>query len=170
MPPPTQVNAANLRTDQELRVVSFAGFNRDVLDVCEDVSMRGTLIPDADAREVLASIQHHGEEMWKGVQSKQKGSRSVVKLGRPCGEQFADRKPFAVCSDEVIAQAMAAFRGTTVYYSFANVFRSDFAMRKCLEHNGSWRTMSRDSDEFREAQLRFEAAGVPGEPKELPRH
>jgi hypothetical protein len=56
----------------------------------------------------------------------------------------------------VVQSKLKGVVGRVSHFSFATVFNSDWAMRECLQMGGQWAAVSRDSDEFRAAQLRFD--------------
>jgi hypothetical protein len=104
--------------------------------------------------------------MWKEFSSKkQRRGVTLTRLAQSCSEQFSDRRAFGVCAAMPMSKAKEtadadasrrALTGRIAHYSFDDVFRSDWAMRECLENGGKWEALSRDSDEFRHAQLRHD--------------
>ena len=135
-----------------ISALSVAVFDHDDLVECEDFEVGGTPNPDADLNALTAEVKKRADDVWKGL-SKQQGSRESTRLQRSCIDQFRDRKAFATCS---MVADNAVVRAKWSYYSFPNVFRNDGAMKECIKSKGTWEALSRESDEFREAQLRFD--------------
>jgi hypothetical protein len=95
-----------------------------------------------------------------------------VILPKPCAEQFAGMTPLASC--RVVPGREPADDGVFVertfditYYRYADVFDSHAAMKKCLEHTGSWQAVAVDSDEYRRARLARHAGQAMGLAKQL---
>jgi hypothetical protein len=144
-------------------VLSIAGFEHDDLVECNDMEVR--LPPtDADVSGRAAKIKAFADDAWGRI--KPVGARLPTRLQRPCAEQFRDRKAFAVCSD-VSGDKDGRIRARVFHYSFADVFRSDAAMKECIEQSGTWDAMSRESREFHEAQLRFDTLEAQRQMKKL---
>jgi len=134
-------------------VVSVAVFNGDSLFECVDIEA-------INASDVSALA----EKAWKGMSgNKQNKGTTLTRLGASCATQFSDRRPFAVCTLPT-GSVNGSAAGTTVAtkintrsltFSFSDVFKSDSLLKDCLKAGGKWESMARDSQEFREAQMRF---------------
>jgi hypothetical protein len=160
-PPPPPLAPSQPST---VRIISFASFDHSDLVECDDVEIVGTLKPDASAASFEAEVKTLADGIWKSL--KPVGTRIPTRLQRSCAEQFTDRRPFATCSD-VALWDQQMLRGRLLHYAFADVFRSDWAMKECIERSGTWKATSRESEEFREAQLRFDALEAQRQLKKL---
>src|SRR5206468_2678631 len=123
-------------------LLTFAGFKNDVLIECDEILVR-ELKPDASATAAADALWNAMEKM----REKEKDT-TVTRLARTCGEQFRDRKPFGVCHDIAFGKNAKGIRANIYHFAFAAVFKSDWAMRECLESGGDWKAMSKDSPEF----------------------
>lgn len=132
--------------------VSFAAFKGTDLVECDDVVASKVVYRDVDP----ALLRQAADELWAAFKAPDKGS-TATRLNKSCGEQFPDRLPFGVCEDQPIRNDIL---GTVAHYSFADVFRSDWAMKECLENKGHWTSMPRQSRSFIEAQMRFDQADI----------
>jgi hypothetical protein len=136
-------------------LISVAEFDHENLVDCEDFGLLGTTRPDADATQAAAVLGAIADLAWNQL-PKPLGSRTRTRLQHPCEEQFADRRAFGTCSDLAIPNLDLNARGRILHYAFADVFRSDSAMKACIEKSGTWTALSRESAELREAQRRFD--------------
>jgi hypothetical protein len=136
-------------------LVSVAAFDHDTLVECEDFSLLGTPRPDADATEGAAILRGIGDAVWKDLPNPG-GSRTRKRLQHPCEEQFPDRRAFGTCSDLPNPNLDLNARTRRLHYAFADVFKSDVAMKACIAKSGTWNALSKESAELRAAQLRFE--------------
>jgi hypothetical protein len=141
-------------------LLAFAGFKNDDLVECDELDVPQPAKAGADLKAVA-------DQLWASFKKPKDTSIVMTRLQRSCGEQFPDRKPFAVCSDPVLFKDVPALHARVSHFSFANVFRSDGMMRECLELGGTWSSMSRTSDEFGEAQLRFDTLDAQKQMKKL---
>jgi hypothetical protein len=161
-PPPPSTQAPSPADAKPVRVLvlAFAGFKNDDLVECDELDVPQPTKPGAD-------IKGGADQLWASFKKPKDPSVTMVRVQRSCAEQFPDRKPFGVCADSVLLKSMPALHARVAHFSFANVFRSDWAMRECLEEGGSWSAMSRTSDEFHEAQLRFDTLDAQRQMKKL---
>jgi hypothetical protein len=158
---PAQRQPAQTRPQGPIRILSFAAFQHDELIECDDLE-----IPQQKAGTDLKSAS---DQIWNAF-NKPKGTQVITRLPHSCADQFSDRPPFGTCKDVGVVKDAPGLRGRIGHYSFADVFRSDWAMRECLESGGRWSSMRRDSPEFREAQLRFDALQMQHRMDKLAKH
>jgi hypothetical protein len=147
------VPSAGMETLKSARV----HFEGDQLDECVDLDFRMTApaTPPANwheiAHKILAfTLNQSAEKAGKP------GAKKTIDLQKSCAEQFSDRKPFATCTMTrriEVDQGTIDMEGRSHRYLFETVFLSDAAMKECLGVGAKWDSMSRDSDEFRMAQL-----------------
>jgi hypothetical protein len=165
----TAPSSADVATeDRSIQLSSAcAVFEGDQLDECIDLNFR------AEASGTVGSVdwRQRAEKTFATFKAKifgqKSGAKKVIKLEKSCAEQFSDRKPFATCTTPQIpypGDAGAADNVTGALqlrsnrYMFETVFLSDGAMKECLGVGWKWEAVSRDSDEFRMAQLQDSTA------------
>ena len=130
-------------------VLSFAAFKGDDMVECDEFS--------AVTAKPAADIAAAADALWKSFQPGKADGGTVTRLSRPCAEQFSDRPPFGSCVGYAIWKDAPGLRASTFHYAFGDVYRSDWAMKECLNMGGAWSSIPRTSEQFREAQLRFDA-------------
>lgn len=143
VPAGTPVQASSGPTTQR---ISFAGFDGDLLEECNDVELpRVVRLPDGGSHDPAQGLQ---EFLQKGAL---KGS--LVKLNKPCAEQFRDRPPLATCAFEG-SNPILPMRGQISHYSYKRIFESDAMMKECLSTwKGTWEVIPKDSDAFHRAEI-----------------
>lgn len=137
-------------------------FEGDQLDECVDFNIRmtatGTGVP-ADWRE---QAKKTFAALSASMSKTKPGEKKTIEISKSCAEQFSDRKPFATCTippkQENANQVFSEMHLRGARYMFETVFLSDGAMKECLGAGGKWEAVSRDSDEFRMAQLQDSTA------------
>ncbi|HVV49876.1 MAG TPA: hypothetical protein VHO06_09470 [Polyangia bacterium] len=143
-------------------LLALAAFKNDELVECDDLEGTGQIKPGAD-------IKAASDQLWGAFKKPKDSTVVTTRLQRKCSEQFQDRKPFAVCSNPLMVKDVPGLHVRISHYSFANVFRTDGLMRECMQLGGEWSAMSRTSDEFREAELRFDTLEAQKQVKTLMR-
>lgn len=127
--------------------LSFAAFQDDTLVECNDIEFpQTTRLPDGG---IVDPAQNFEKVITEG-----QPDASVLKLNRSCSEQFHDHPALATCSVEYRGRTAVA-HGSSAFYSFNDVFRSDHRMKECLSMHGSWQAVSRDSETFRRAENEY---------------
>ncbi len=121
---------------------SLAKLTAGILDECVDVSFQGE---PADAGPNWDPTA----DFVKGAKRKDK---DVMVVPKGCAVQFADRTPLAVCSFEK-EQKGVRVAYTSNRYLFEDVGLSDTAMKECIEMGADWKSVPRDSKEWRAAKL-----------------
>jgi hypothetical protein len=131
-------------------LLAFAAFKSDDLVECDDIELAGAALKKG------ADLKGAADQLWTSFSRPKDAALTMARLTRSCEDQFADRRPFGTCTDWAPWKPAPALRARTLHFSFPEVFRSDWAMRECLENGGQWSSLPRISQEFREAQLRFD--------------
>ncbi len=136
---------------------SVAKFVKDTLNECVDFTIQ--LAPPVDAGADWKPPS--SEKLAEQVSNLFKNDKSVLRISKPCAEQFSDRTALASCS---ATQNVTSQRGDAVtvqilsrYYDFSNLDEDDLYMKQCLELHGDWQAVSRESNEYRRARLRANA-------------
>ena len=148
-PPPPPAGPTPAAGPVAVTILVFAAFKNDNLSECDEVFVKSPKPLSADAGAAVTAM---ADAFWESL-AKKKGDTTITRLSRSCEEQFRDRKPFGVCFDTTINKDAAQIRGNIRHFSFGAGFKSDWAMRECLESGGRWESMSRDSPEFLQAKL-----------------
>ena len=130
--------------------VSVANFTKDTrLDECDDFTV--TVPPEVDGGEetLMKALDGLSQNILKG---KKKG---LSKIGRPCSEQFRTAHVLATC---VVHQDVKGDSGTALsldvaarYYNLDTLTSNDRYMKDCIDMQGDWQAVEKDSDEYREA-------------------
>lgn len=133
-------------------LLSFAAFRKDSLAECNEFYVDGPPKPGSN-------LGAAGDAIWKTVVQPQiQKNATVTRLTKTCGEQFEDRKPYGACYGMKPAWAngdggASLIRVDLYHFSFEAVFKSDWAMRECLQIGGDWKALSRESERFKRADL-----------------
>jgi hypothetical protein len=120
------------------RVHSFAVFEKDELDLCVDSYV------DASSPKAKLLADEEG----------------VAQIADKCSESFKGRLVLATCAMTVTAKPADAgpnapdVKMTLIahFYRFANVVDSDYHLRECLQAQGKWDALPRDSADFKRAE------------------
>jgi len=139
-----------------------ASFNRDQLDECVDINARMTVTGTGAPADWREQAKKKFAAVTASLFKPKPGDKKTIELEKSCAEQFSDRKPFAACTAAPASQSDAIhsveLQIRNNWYMFETVFLSDGAMRECLSQGSKWEAVSRDSDEFRMAQLQDSTA------------
>jgi hypothetical protein len=149
--------------DRSIQITAArAKFNGDQLDECVDLNARITAIGTSVAADWRQKAEKGFATVMASMFKPKPGDKKTIELEKSCADQFRDRKPFATCT------AAADRRSDAIHsvevqiqsnrYMFETVFLSDGAMKECLSEGSKWEAVSRDSDEFRMAQLQDSTA------------
>jgi hypothetical protein len=161
---PDQASPPVSAKDAPVFILAFAAFKNDELVECDDLELSQPTKAGTDPKALADSL-------WASLKKPKNTGVVLTRLLRACGEQFSDRKPFAVCSySALMKKDFPALHARTSHFSFPNIFRNDGMMRECLENGGSWSSIPRTSEEFREAQLRFDTLDAQKQIKSLMHH
>jgi hypothetical protein len=128
---------------------SVANFTKDTrLDECADFTI--TLPPDVDA-----SAEAIEKSVVALAKSLTKGKIGMSLLSKLCTEQFGTNSVLATCTAH---QQIVGDSGKGVefvifvhYYNLDTLTKSDTYMKNCLDMQGDWQAVDKDSDEYREA-------------------
>jgi hypothetical protein len=148
-PPAPAVQTASFR-----HVAAY--FRKDALDECVEFTVDVTPSADAGADWRVKS-EKAVQEHFKKMHGKDK---NLTEVQTSCAEAFADRTVLATCSAATDMSKGDAGAGSVVmtvessYYNFATVGEDDTFMKQCLEIKGKWKALSRDSHDWRVAQLK----------------
>ena len=133
--------------------VSVANFTKDTrLDECDDFTV--TVPPGvADGANKLAkSLDYISQSFVKGKKQSRPG---LSKIAHPCAEQFRVNHPLATCvaHQEGKLDSGVGLAADIVgrYYNLDTIRTSDTYMKNCIDMNGDWQAVDKDSDEYREA-------------------
>jgi cell division protein FtsB len=133
--------------------VSVANFTKDTrLDECDDFIV--TVPPDAtDGSDLLARTLDNVSQSF--VKGKKKSMPGLSKIGRPCAEQFRVNQALATCVVHHVGKLDSGI-GLAVgivgrYYDLDTLTSNDTYMKNCIDMNGDWQAVDKDSDEYREA-------------------
>lgn len=79
---------------------------------------------------------------------------NAVRVEGTCATEVGDRRPLVTCAFPLPEESteVNSARLLINYYDFETGFGSDLEMRGCSQGGGRWNTISRDSDEFRDAR------------------
>lgn len=139
----------------------MAVFFGGVLDECLDVTWTTDAAPArADAAKQWA------DDMVAKMHSSDE-NKKVVRVAKPCEEQFKDRTELASCRGVMPAPPKDVPAGVSVKISFVSrtyrfdaVAEGDQRMQECMEWGGDWQALDRNSAEFREARAHRNAANL----------
>lgn len=115
---------------------------------------------------ISSTSQAQIEEVLKKLA---KGDDSTTKLRQKCDVAFKDRLVLAKCtasSSKTIGDGgVLDVAIVSHYYRFATVIDSDLFMKQCLQIGGTWDALSRESDDFKRAELQHRLKKVEDLPK-----
>lgn len=126
--------------------ISYAAFEGNELLACFDVSAEIAPSAKVDEEKLRRVVEPHVDA----------SSGQFMQLRRPCRDQFSDRPTLAACSGSE-EKGPVRFLQTTSYYSFRAAFADDFEMKDCLKRGMDWKAVPRDSNEFVQAKLSYDA-------------
>jgi hypothetical protein len=150
---------AAVQAPREKRLeAAAASFTKDHLDECVDVSFDITA-PKGSGPDWKPPPDLDPASMFEDKDKEPTGSSAkLTKLAQRCDVQFADREPLARCempdrTETDKSGATVKVRLSASYYSFATVGVDDGIMRECLEREGKWSGVARNSDAWELARL-----------------
>jgi hypothetical protein len=148
-PPPAAPAALPARVVTE--TISFAGFGKgDRLEACVDVDWTWN-VPG----ELTDWVPRHRAGTHE--------NEAMLRLRRPCPEQFAELTPLATCTQTYQREAddsgvSGTATGVARYYLYSDVFESNASAHQCLADGGDWQAVTQDSAPARQAQA-LQSAG-----------
>lgn len=131
----------------------IASFRDNRLDECVELALDLTQV----APEESARLREGTDQFVKGFGS-QKGVE-MLKLQRPCVEQFADRTVLATC---LLRRPDDHLGMTTRFYDIRTLEQSDAPMKGCLSMGGDWQSSADEgavtSERFHDHVRQFQDA------------
>lgn len=85
--------------------------------------------------------------------------KKAAPITQPCTKAFSDRLVLATCTYSQESDAGAA-SATAHFYDFAAVGLNDKQMADCIQNQGKWDALSRDSSEWKRARLEHAATSL----------
>ncbi len=116
--------------------VSFASFEKSVLDECSDVVIN---VPE-------------GKDAGFG-DPKKLGPKGSTLLKDDCSKQFPGKTVLATCEIDDKNDAGTEFSITSSRYDYGTLSKSDSAMKDCAESGGRWTQVPADGPVWRRARL-----------------
>lgn len=131
--PPVVVDAGPKLTQTR---VSFASFERNVLDECADFVIN---VPE-------------GKDAGLG-DPKKLGPKGSTPLKDECAKQFPGKTVLATCEIDDKTDAGLEFSITSSHYDYGTLSKNDSAMKDCAESGGRWTQVPSDGPVWRRARL-----------------
>lgn len=145
--PSAAPSTASITADPRELTFSFAVYSHDRLDQCIDIKQH--FGDDIDAL--------NGRAYLKDSAATKLPAGSTV-LAISCKEAFSDRRPLAMCTEDVPVsddgkkRGLVSALGTSRFYLFETALADDGPMRTCLNEKGKWEAIAHDSEEFKNAE------------------